>query len=218
VSELIAERLVDAEIADERTETGETAIAGQARVGTPDVDIAGVSAANPAEASVPISALASERISTHLLGARRECLRLHRNEHRCSRRAFFSSYFRDHRRHDHASSYTGRAKPRLMTADQLARDMFFIKGTKTLITRWNKNDFGNWSWNLKKNGRRTPYFIHTTPADEASTVAGKSFEMIQSHGCVHIRPRDRDEMMADGVLKAGVEVEIMPYGRVGPPR
>jgi lipoprotein-anchoring transpeptidase ErfK/SrfK len=104
----------------------------------------------------------------------------------------------------------------LMTADELARKMFF--DGPSLITTWNKNDFGKWSWNLKNNGHRTPYFIHTTPDDEAATAAGKSFELVQSHGCVHLRPRDRDEMMAVGALKAGREVQVMRYGQVGPPR
>jgi hypothetical protein len=103
----------------------------------------------------------------------------------------------------------------LLRADELARAMFF-SGT-TLITRWNKNDFGKWSWNLKRDGHRTPYFIHTTPGDEAATAAATAFEMEQSHGCVHIRPRDRDEMMAAGALREGVEVRVMPYGDVGPP-
>lgn len=38
-----------------------------------------------------------------------------------------------------------------------------------------------------------------------------------SHGCVHIQPVDRDEMMRKGYLKKGVVVEIKPYGEVGPP-
>jgi hypothetical protein len=100
-------------------------------------------------------------------------------------------------------------------ADHIARHMFYSDGK--LISEWNKNDFGNWSWNLKKNGSRTVYYIHTTPENEAATAAGKTFVLEQSHGCVHIRPSDRDQMMADGVLKEGVHVEVKPYGQVGPP-
>jgi hypothetical protein len=102
----------------------------------------------------------------------------------------------------------------LMQADEVARDMFFSNGV--LIPFWNKNDFGNWSWNLKKAGHRTAYYIHTTPDDEAATAAGKAFELVQSHGCVHLRPLDRDEMIMNKALKAGVEVEVKPYGLVGP--
>ena len=41
------------------------------------------------------------------------------------------------------------------------------------MSSWTKNDFGGWSWNLKKNGHRTPYYIHTTPDDEAATLAAR---------------------------------------------
>lgn len=99
-------------------------------------------------------------------------------------------------------------------ADQVARAMFFTEGV--LMSSWNKNDFGEWSWNLKKGGHRSPYYIHTTPDDEAATLAGTAFELQQSHGCVHVRPLDRKEMVKSGALKAGVAVEVKPYGLVGP--
>jgi len=44
------------------------------------------------------------------------------------------------------------------------------------------------------------------------------YESEQSHGCVHIRPADRDEMMSRGYLAAGTAVRIMKYGMRGPPR
>jgi lipoprotein-anchoring transpeptidase ErfK/SrfK len=87
-----------------------------------------------------------------------------------------------------------------------------------LLPSWNLNDFGNWSWNLMQGGHRTAYYIHTTPDDEAATQARQRFVLSQSHGCIHIRPTDRDEMMGKGYLKQGVEVEIMPYGLAGPPK
>jgi len=79
------------------------------------------------------------------------------------------------------------------------------------MSSWTK-----WSWNLKKNGHRTPYYIHTTPDDEAATLAGTAFDLQQSHGCVHVRPLDRKEIMKTGAFKAGVAVEVKPYGLVGP--
>ncbi len=92
--------------------------------------------------------------------------------------------------------------------------MFFTDDA--LISSWNKNDFGNWSWNLKRGGHRSAYYIHTTPDDEAATAAGRAFDLDQSHGCVHVRPLDRDEMIDSGALKAGFEVEVEAYGLVGP--
>jgi hypothetical protein len=33
---------------------------------------------------------------------------------------------------------------------------------------------------------------------------------------VHVRPLDRKKLVEIGALKAGVEVEVKPYGLVGP--
>ena len=86
------------------------------------------------------------------------------------------------------------------------------------MTAWVYNDFGKWSWNLKRSGRRTVYFIHTTPDAEFAAANNTRYELEQSHGCVHIKPEDRDEMVSRGYLQAGTEVEVMPYGTMGPPR
>ena len=86
-----------------------------------------------------------------------------------------------------------------------------------VIPTWNLNDFGKWSWNLKKYGQRTPYYIHTTPADEEASETHRRFLLTQSHGCIHIYPDDRDEMMRKGYLKAGINVEVKAYGQQGPP-
>jgi hypothetical protein len=99
-------------------------------------------------------------------------------------------------------------------ASQLAHDMFFFNGE--LIDPWILNDFGKSSWNMTRHGRRTPYYLHTTPRDELTQ--DKPVELQQSHGCLHIRPRDRDQMEARGYLHAGVQIEVMPYHLHGPPR
>ncbi|MDR3618401.1 MAG: hypothetical protein P4L85_03550 [Paludisphaera borealis] len=87
----------------------------------------------------------------------------------------------------------------------------------SLKSSWDLNDFGKWSWNLLKNGGRSAYYIHTTPDDESATATHKTFLLSQSHGCIHIRPSDRDDMTSKGYLKAGVEVQVKPYGIKGPP-
>jgi hypothetical protein len=92
-----------------------------------------------------------------------------------------------------------------------------------LRPHWIMNDFGEWAWNLMRNGVRTAYYVHTTPEDEYFSRAPLDDDVViallgQSHGCVHLLPRDRDEMMQRGYLKAGIQVLIMPYKRKGPPR
>jgi hypothetical protein len=94
------------------------------------------------------------------------------------------------------------------SASRRARQMFY-DDAGVPMTRWSRNDFGNWSWNMKQNGRRTAFFIHTTPQDEAA--GNKSFELQQSHGCLHIRPKDRDSMVRKGYLAAGISVVVKPY-------
>lgn len=99
-------------------------------------------------------------------------------------------------------------------ANQSLRDPY----TKSLLSPWKKNDFGRWAWNLKQNGHRTAYYIHTTPQDELNSERAQPVMLTQSHGCIHIRPADRDVMMRRGFLKSGIEVDIKPYGQVGPPK
>jgi hypothetical protein len=43
-------------------------------------------------------------------------------------------------------------------------------------------------------------------------------ELDQSHGCIHVRPVDRDELQKRGDLHPGVDVEVMKYGEIGPAR
>ncbi len=67
---------------------------------------------------------------------------------------------------------------------------------------WNKNDFGPISWNLVPSDQ----YVHTTPEAEAARAATPATEtsLAFSHGCVHIDPGERDEMVSRGYLRAGV--------------
>ena len=91
------------------------------------------------------------------------------------------------------------------------------------LTTWIRNDFGMWAFNLRmKQGdkwARSRFYIHTTPINELETIAGSgdTTGLEQSHGCIHIRPRDRIKAMALGYFSRGMKVEIKPYGEIGPP-
>jgi hypothetical protein len=68
---------------------------------------------------------------------------------------------------------------------------------------WNKNDFGPIAWRLVP----SDLYVHTTPAAEAEkTEAEEGAETILevSHGCIHIDPRERDEMVERGYLRADI--------------
>lgn len=58
--------------------------------------------------------------------------------------------------------------------------------------------------------------IHTTPADEADTAQGDPFTLDESHGCIHIRPADRDQLMKMGAFNPGVPFTVHGYGEQWP--
>jgi lipoprotein-anchoring transpeptidase ErfK/SrfK len=86
-----------------------------------------------------------------------------------------------------------------------------------LVTTWERNDFGIWAYNLRRGGSGTPYYIHTTPEDERDTANRIPFSLAQSHGCIHIRPDDRDTMMGEHYLDRGIHLEVKGYAAIGPP-
>jgi hypothetical protein len=98
------------------------------------------------------------------------------------------------------------------------RDIFIDSSTNALRTpTWNKNDFGRWGWNLRRGTQGTPYFVHTTPENENATALGRAVFLVNSHGCIHLLPAERDRLMTAGYLKQGVPFEVRPYSEVGPP-
>lgn len=87
------------------------------------------------------------------------------------------------------------------------------------VTTWEENDFGRWGWQLIRHGVGTAYFLHTTPLNEQAYKADPSAiaDLANSHGCIHIDPRDRDDFIKKGYLNAGTEFEVRPYNESGPP-
>jgi hypothetical protein len=67
---------------------------------------------------------------------------------------------------------------------------------------WNKSDFGPIAWNLVP----SDMYVHTTPDEEAEANAAPDSEtsLSASHGCIHIEPRERDEMMKRGYLGTNI--------------
>lgn len=108
--------------------------------------------------------------------------------------------------------------PKLTDVIDWVRNVFINPVTKKLWTAtWEKNDFGRWGWNLLQNGHGTPYFVHTTPADEHASAQGRAIFLLNSHGCIHLVPAERDRLMSLGHLRQGVAFEVRPYTESGPP-
>lgn len=54
--------------------------------------------------------------------------------------------------------------------------------------------------------------FHTTSDDEAATAAaGIPVTLSQSHGCIHLKPKDIDDMIAKGYFKGGNKVVVHAY-------
>lgn len=53
--------------------------------------------------------------------------------------------------------------------------------------------------------------FHTTAEDEAAIAQGRAVGAGYSHGCIHLRPQDRDTLIALGALKAGNMLIVHEY-------
>lgn len=78
---------------------------------------------------------------------------------------------------------------------------------------WVFNDFGplaiRYFEDIDGDGKRGPAeplsgeMIHTTPENEAQTSRGLDVKLGQSHGCIHVRPVDRDALRNLGAFTKG---------------
>jgi len=116
-----------------------------------------------------------------------------------------------------------------MTKLALMQRNSLLYGKYELPTTWVFNDFGHITCYFfkDKNGNRKldkdlgekihlEYF-HTTPDDEAATAAGKPVTLSESHGCIHLKPNDIDEMINKGYFKSGNMVVVHGYSEKVPP-
>ncbi len=84
-------------------------------------------------------------------------------------------------------------------------------GVSTIPKKWVFNDFGpivirwfkdiNGNKKLDKNERLSGQMFHTTPDNEAQHKRGKTVNLLPSHGCIHIKPADRDNLISMGAFK-----------------
>jgi hypothetical protein len=107
-------------------------------------------------------------------------------------------------------------------ADAAIRENFYpARNGHKLLAAWDLNDFGRASFNLRREGKGTVFYFHSTAADErnfsAAGPTGPILPYIQSHGCLRLQPTDREEMIRKSYLGEGVHVTVMPYNKVGPP-
>lgn len=84
----------------------------------------------------------------------------------------------------------------------------FYDDDGALHATWRFNDFGARAWRL----RGSPgLLIHTTPGLERASALGVDPSLPTSHGCLHVKPSQRDRLVERGYLRRGVTVVIKRY-------
>ena len=96
-----------------------------------------------------------------------------------------------------------------------------LYGSAEVPKTWVFNDFGpkavRYFRDKNGDGKRNAdeplegEMIHTTPKNEAETARGQSVPLDDSHGCIHIRPVDRESLDQVGAFAAGVAFRVHPY-------
>jgi hypothetical protein len=108
-----------------------------------------------------------------------------------------------------------------VTREQIMDYHQSLYGTAKIPERWVFNDFGhvtcyffkdrNGNRQLDANEKIHGEFFHTTPPDEAATAQGLPVTLAPSHGCIHVKPVEIDEMIKKGYMKRGNTIEIHSY-------
>jgi len=112
------------------------------------------------------------------------------------------------------------------TADDIKKYHLQLYGTYKIPDKWVFNDFGHETCyffkDLNKNRKKDrgepihPEFMHTTPGDEANTVRGRPVILTESHGCIHVKPKDIDDMKQKGYLNTGNSFIVHGYSNFLP--
>lgn len=100
--------------------------------------------------------------------------------------------------------------------------------TRVIPNEWLFNDFGhqtcyyfndvNRDFKLTKSKGEKIHgeFIHTTPENEAHSAHGTTAILIESHGCIHAKPKDIDDMITKKYLRKGNMIVIHKYNEIAP--
>ena len=124
--------------------------------------------------------------------------------------------------------YNGRWRPVSVTRKMIEEYHRELYGVSKVPTKWVFNDFGHMTCYYfkdvirnrrldKKRGERVHgEFIHTTPGDEANTALKKPVILTESHGCVHVKPKDIDDMIKKGYMRKGNLVVVHKYTAKAP--
>ena len=110
----------------------------------------------------------------------------------------------------------------VLTREAIIARHFEVWGEARVPDRGVFNDFGptaiRYFRDRDRDGKRdaneplSGEMLHTTPENEAEAAAGRRLKMTESHGCIHLKPLDRDELMKAGAFERGTPLKIYDYG------
>ncbi|MGI2112949.1 L,D-transpeptidase family protein [Shewanella frigidimarina] len=96
-----------------------------------------------------------------------------------------------------------------------------LYGKAIVPEAWVFNDFGPIAirWFKDLNGNKlldsieslSGQMFHTTPDNEAETTLGSPVRLTLSHGCIHLKPNDRNRLFAIGAFKRGTSFTVHKY-------
>ncbi len=96
-----------------------------------------------------------------------------------------------------------------------------LYGTYKVPETWVFNDFGamavryfrdlNHNKKLDRGETLSGEMIHTTPVNEAQTARSSDVTLESSHGCIHVKPFDRDRFYSSGAFAPGTDFIIHGY-------
>lgn len=113
-------------------------------------------------------------------------------------------------------------KDKGITRDRLVQMYFELYGERRVPDTWVFNDFGpiaiRYFRDLNGNGRFDSgketlmgEMFHTTPDNEAQHARKQPIQMAQSHGCIHLRPPERDTLRRAGAFTPGTPFIVHAY-------
>jgi hypothetical protein len=99
-----------------------------------------------------------------------------------------------------------------------------LYGWSRVPEKWVFNDFGpisirwfkdlNGNEELDGNEKLSGQMFHTTPGNEAEQALGKPVELESSHGCIHLKPADRDSLFSLGAFNPKTKFVVHEYDEV----
>ncbi|AZZ91983.1 hypothetical protein EUZ85_15080 [Hahella sp. KA22] len=108
-----------------------------------------------------------------------------------------------------------------LSRNEIIKQYFDLYSVNKVPDKWVFNDFGpvaiRWYKDTNKNNKLdgkevlSGQMFHTTPIDEARTARGLSVNLVPSHGCIHLKPGDRDKLMSLSAFKQGTRFIVHEY-------